>query len=147
MRFGSIIALFLALTAMPVGAAMYKWKDANGNVQYGEFPPAGATAEQITPSGAHKSAPQASQSPQERLKALEEQQQKQGEEEAKQAAESQQAEQKKKNCEIARKNLATLQAGGNRRIRLPDGTVTHLTDEDRQSRIAEAQEQIKSNCD
>jgi hypothetical protein len=40
-----------------------------------------------------------------------------------------------------------LQEGGHHRVRLPDGTVTYLTDEEREQRIADANRQIEDNCD
>lgn len=144
----ALLALGLALAASAAGAAMYKWTDSDGKTQYGQFPPPGAQTERISPSGTpHKVAPQDTGSPQQRLQELEDQQQKQGE----QAAEAQAAEQRRQvhqeNCSIARKNLAVLQEGGHHRVRLPDGTVTYLTDEQKQQRIEQANQQIKDNCD
>jgi hypothetical protein len=40
-------ALALMLATGSAGATLYKWTDANGNVQYGEFPPAGSKAERL----------------------------------------------------------------------------------------------------
>jgi len=51
-----------------------------------------------------------------------------------------------KNCITARANLRTLQSGGNRLVRLPDGSYTRFTPEERQRRVEEAQRYIKENC-
>ena len=144
----TLLALGLTLAVTTAQAAMYKWTDANGNVQYGQFPPTGVQAERISSSGtSHKVEPGDSRSPQQRLQELEEQQNKQSEQVAEAQAEQQRAEARRHNCDIARKNLAVLQEGGHHRVRLPDGTVTYLSDEQKQERIAQANQQIKANCD
>ena len=53
---------------------------------------------------------------------------------------------RRQNCEIANKNLANLQRGGNVRYVGPNGEVMRLSDEERQKRIEEANKQIKENC-
>ena len=59
----TLLALGLTLAATAAQAAMYKWTDASGNVQYGQFPPAGVQAERISSSGtSHKVEPQDSRS-------------------------------------------------------------------------------------
>jgi hypothetical protein len=147
MRSGTLLALALTLATASASAAMYKWTDQNGNVQYGQFPPSGVQAERISASGTtHKVDPQDSKSPQQRLQELEEQQKQQGEQEAEAAAKQQLAAQRQNNCELARKNLAVLQEEGHHRVRLPDGTVTYLTDEQKQQRVDQANQQIKDNC-
>ena len=146
MRLATLISIILALTTTAAGAAMYKWTDADGSTQYGQYPPAGVAAERIKVSPQPASQPQPALSPQQRLKELEEQQQKQTEQEAKAAGEKQKAETIKKNCEIAKKNLSGLQVGGHRLTRLPDGSYTRLSEEERLSRITEAEKHIKEYC-
>ncbi len=146
MRLATFAATILALTTTAADAAMYKWTNADGSTQYGQHPPAGVTAERIQVRSQPASQAQPALSPQERLKELEEQQQKQRELEAEAASEKQKAETEKKNCEIARKNLAGLQMGGHRLTRMPDGSYTRLTEEERQSRIADAEKHIKEYC-
>ena len=51
---------------------------------------------------------------------------------------------KSQNCEAAKKNLAVYKVY--KRIKGPDGKVTALSDEDRQKRIEEAQNQIDLFC-
>jgi len=144
----TLLALCLTLAATAAQAAMYKWTDASGNVQYGQFPPAGVQAERISSSGtSHKVDPQGSRSPQQRLQELQEQQKQQSEQAAETQAGQQRAEARRRNCDTARKNLAVLQEGGHHRVRLPDGTVSYLSDEEKQQRIAQANQQIKDNCD
>lgn len=147
MRKGILIPIILALATTPVSAAMFKWTDANGNVQYGEFPPAGVQAERIKGSPQPRSQPRDTSSPQQRLKEMERQQRQQDAQTDQAEADRQREEARQENCRIAKKNLATLQAGGNRRIRLPDGTVTYLDDEQRRQRIEENQKRVKEFCD
>lgn len=144
MRLATIIAIILALTTTTAGAAMYKWTDADGSTQYGQYPPAGVQAERIKVSPQPASQP--TPSPQQRLKELEQQQQTQTEKETEAATEKQEAETIKKNCEIAKKNLTGLQMGGHRLTRLPDGSYTRLSEEERLSRVAEAEKHIKEYC-
>ncbi len=53
---------------------------------------------------------------------------------------------KRQNCEIGKNNLAQLRAFA--RVRVPDGNGGErvLTDQEKQSRIAQAQETIRENC-
>jgi hypothetical protein len=148
MRAGTLLAITLSLAAAGANAAMYKWTDQNGNVQYGQFPPTGVAAERISASGTtHKVEPQDSKSPQQRLQELEQQQKEQNEQAAEAAATQQRKDLRQQNCEIARKNLAVLQEGGHHRVRLPDGSVSYLTDAQKQQRADQANRQIKDNCD
>jgi len=146
MRLTTLISIILALTTSTAAAAMYKWTDADGSTQYGQYPPAGVQAERVKTSPQPASQPQPAPSPQQRLKELEQQQQKQSEKEIEAAAEKQKAETIKKNCEIAKNNLAGLQMGGHRLTRLPDGSYTRLSEEERLSRVADAEKHIKEYC-
>jgi len=146
MRLATIISIILALTTTAAGAAMYKWTDADGGTQYGQYPPAGVPAERVKVSPQPASQPETAPSPQQRLKELEQQQQKQTEKEAEAAAEKEAAETIKKNCEIAKNNLAGLQMGGHRLTRLADGSYTRLSEEERLSWVAEAEKHIKEYC-
>jgi hypothetical protein len=148
MRSGTLLALALVLAASQAGAAMYKWTDSQGRTQYGQFPPTGIQAERITAAGTrHRVDPQENLSPQQRLEQLEEQKKQQEEQEAEAEAVRQRLARRENNCQLARKNLAVLQEVGHHRVRLPDGTVTYLTDEQKQQRIADTKRQIEDNCD
>jgi type IV secretory pathway VirB10-like protein len=146
MRLSTVIPIILALTTMSAGAAMYKWTDADGNTQYGQHPPAGVQAERVKPAPQPTSQGQPTLTPQQRLQQLEEQQQKEREAEAEAAAGQEKAEIAKKNCKIAKQNRANLQMGGHRLTRLSDGSYTRLTEEERLSRIAEAEKNIEKYC-
>ena len=40
MRLATIVSIILTLISTTAGAAMYKWIDADGSTQYGQYPPA-----------------------------------------------------------------------------------------------------------
>lgn len=126
---------------------IYKWTDDQGEVQYTQFPPAGRKAEKMNaPPPPAQSSETAEKHLQKQLDTMEQQNEKQQQEtkDADQRAEIQKI--RKKNCEIAHKNLVNLQRGGNVRYMGPNGEVIHLTEEERQKRIDEANGQIKENC-
>jgi hypothetical protein len=145
MRNHALFSIILAFAAWPVSADMFKWTDADGNIQYGQFPPVGVEAERIRQDGIPTGTP--GKSPQERLKAMEAEQRQQGEAEKMQAEDAERAALRKQNCATARETRELLSRGGNRRYRLPDGTVTRLTEEEVAQRIEEAEGQIKEYCD
>jgi Domain of unknown function (DUF4124) len=148
-RLPVIGALLVFAAASPAADAqdIYKWTDDQGEVQYSQFPPPGREAEKLY------AAPPPAQSPvtienglQKQVETMEQQnkEQLQGAKDAKQWAEIQKI--RRKNCETAHKNLINLQRGGNIRYKGPNGEVIRLTEEERQKRIDEANQQIKDNC-
>lgn len=144
----STLLVVLALAAAPAVADVFKWKNANGETVFGQFPPPGVAAERVkTNAPPPKAAQPPAATPQERLKALQEQQESQREQAAETNAQKQQAAARKQNCTSARNNLAQLERGGHRRVKLPDGTVTFLSEEEIQQRAEQARQQIKDNCD
>lgn len=141
-----IVAGWLAAVGL-AQAAMYKWVDENGVTQYSQYPPPNRKTEVMVPP------PPPAEDPDGTQKKLEATLQKQDEQ--RKAAETAEQEQAKardeteirtKNCQIARSNLAKLTAGGRKRIVGPDGVATYLTDEDRETKIAEAKQQIEKYC-
>ena len=140
------IALLMAVLAVPASAAMYKWNDANGETQYGQFPPAGVNATRIASDPDPKSTT-GRKSLEEQVKELDQQleQQKAAKEEA--AAKKQDAEIRKLNCENAHKNITQLGYGGNRMTQMPDGSYERLSEEKKQEMIKKNEDAIKEFCD
>jgi len=140
------MTLLMALLALPASAAMFKWNDANGETQYGQFPPAGAHATRIKAEADPKSVP-ARKSLEEQVKELDKQLEQQ--EAAKQgaAAKEQNAEIRKQNCENARKNLTGLDLGGNRLAHMPDGSYQRLPEKKKQEMIKQNQAAVEEFCD
>ena len=140
------ITLLMALLALPASAAMYKWSDANGETQYGQFPPAGVNATRIKSDPEPKSAP-ARKPLEEQVKELDKQMEQQKAAKEETAAKKQNATIRKQNCENARSNMTQLDYGGHRLARMPDGSYERLTEEQKQEMIKKNQDAIKEFCD
>ena len=150
--------ILLMLSSANAAADLSKWVDANGNVQYSDQPPpANVKAKTLhstsnTPaltsaSGvAASSAPPAGKTLAEREAEL-----KKAQKAKKDAADKAAQEQARKdadnaNCEASKQNLRTLQEG----IRMVEinanGERSYISDEQRQQRIAKAQQNISTFC-
>lgn len=135
--------LLLALSSPSMASQIYKWVDANGTTHYGAQPPQDRPATNVNTLVAppRPVAAPAAQAPAEGVVDAE-----QEAINAKVKAEvAAQAEQLAENCKIYRNNLAQMQ--NNPRVRIEvDGEVRRLTEEERQTRMAEAEKIIKENC-
>ncbi len=118
---GLFLAAALAVSA-GAGAQMYKWKDANGRIRYGDTPPPGVDATTIrapssyaTPAAPDGDAKNDKGEKKERPltpeQAFEKRQKERADAEQKAAKERADAEQKRTNCELAQAQLRTLQSG------------------------------------
>lgn len=141
-----LLALLATLVTLPAGAAMYKWNDANGKTQYGQFPPAGVNATLIRSEQKPKSAPTRKPLDQQ-MKELNSQLEERKTAEAEAAAKKQNAEIRKQNCATARKNLTQLGYGGNRLAQMPDGSYQRLDEAEKQKMIKKNEDAIKEFCD
>ena len=144
------LSLMLACTTSVADSAnkIYKWADQNGSIQYTQFPPPpGIQVLEITsaPPPADDPATESARLQQE-TEALDERMEERQKAEAQAELRDKNKEIRRQNCMAARKNLASLHQGGIKRYRMPDGTVMHLTEEERQKRIAETEAQIAENC-
>ncbi len=136
----NISLLFFALS-LSAASYMYKWVDANGEVQYTERPPAdGVSYERIrmADKGKDKSTPipvvenplnKTEQTPQD----------KQADESSKNYNDW-----RAENCKVAKQNLDVLQAGG--RISSGDGENGFLSDEEIKTKIEEMQTKVEKYC-
>lgn len=129
-------------------AAMYKWVDAQGNVQYTQTPPPAGQFKELKPGPP----PQAPEEAERQLQQLLERQR----ESAKQretAAKSQEADehrqaQQDRLCEQAKKRLAVLESRPGPRLGVVEnGAVVRRMDEgERQTRLAETRKIIAESC-
>ncbi len=142
----TLIGSILLLAMAGAQAAMYKWKDAHGNTQFGQFPPAGVEAERMKAPRTPAPSNQSGSSLQDRVKALEEKQGQDREKAQMEKEEKERAAQLKQNCDNARKTVQLLERGGNRRYRMPDGTVKRLDEKETRRRIDESKKYLKENC-
>ena len=141
--------LLVFATASPAADTqdIYKWTDDQGEVQYTQFPPPGRPAEILHGVRPPDQSPDtAGNDLQKQLETVEQQNQEQlqGAKDEKQWAQIQKI--RRDNCKTARQNLVNLNRGGNVRYMGADGKVMRLTEEERQKRIDEANQQIKENC-
>jgi len=154
----NFLLILLTLTSASSFAGLNKWVDANGKVHYSDQPPpanvkatvlrsaSGATAPAATGDAAASSVPAAPKTIAEREAELKKAQQ--AKKEAADMAAQKQAEAAaiKENCIAARKSLSILQEGM-RMVEIDDkGERFYLNDEQRQQRIARAQQDISTYC-
>src|SRR5690606_6780593 len=138
MRLSGITALLLAgalITSPAIASKVYKWVDENGVTNFGEHPPKNATAQVIKPNTGH-SEPVNYDTPA-------------PEQPAEQAQVQEQPQASLKNperCEIAQRNLKTLQNFGRVRVPNEDGSFHYLTEEEQQERLKETQQAVDESC-
>ncbi len=142
-----LLCCLIAFTTT-ICAEAYKWVDENGVVSYSQTPPPSGTADTVIPL---PPAPQ--QDPNEaekRLDSLRQQLEDRDEDRqlAKESDQKKAAEQarRKQNCQAARSNLRELDGLGNRLLHTSDGQYLRLTEEERQTRMQTARDNIESNC-
>lgn len=136
-------SVLLALSANVNAGQIYKWEDAQGNVHFGSQPPEGQDSTQVNP---NISQPKISPAPSKTVAddGAEDEEQKAIDDKVKKDVAKQEAE-RKKYCESARNNLAQLK--NNPRVLVEEnGQVKRLTEEERQSRIAESEKAIETTC-
>lgn len=142
------ILLQLAVATVTVGfaasaaAAMYKWTDQEGNVQYTQTPPPDGAVMEIAPPprvGAPAAASEAKKAAD--VSEGDGQQADNGQEPA---LTPEQQEAYARNCEAAKGNLQLYQTRG--RVKTPEGDIVELNDEVRQKKVSQAEEQIKKFC-
>ncbi len=138
--------LLIILFAAPVSAETYRWVNEDGVVTYSQTPPPNAPAEKVK---THSTAPSDSSASQQKLQEMRQKLADMEEDRALKKAEQQQnakdKAQRENNCQAARHNLETLTALGNRLYKVGDDYL-RLTEEERQSRMQEARDQIKEYC-
>mgnify|MGYP002814610449 CR=1 FL=1 len=159
LRYGLIALLAIA---MPAAADTYKWVDETGEVHSSDQPPsanakvkehvksptpetrnAAATPAQ---SGRNPPATAAQKGAAEQEMEFRKRQAEREKAEAGQQAQLADAETKRKNCELARNNLAGLQARSRVTKYGPNGEIVYLTDEEIAAAIVDAQRVADSWC-
>jgi hypothetical protein len=151
LRYGFLAA---ALVALPAGAQLYKWTDANGRVQYSDKPPpAGQKATAMSkatmspapasgaaaPAAAEKSTAEREQEFRKRQAEQQDAQKKQD-----QLAEGRRV--KQANCDSAQKQFAAMQAGGRLVTFDEKGERQFLDDAQTQQALQKAQQDVTKYC-
>ena len=150
-------ALLICCLPLLTAADIYRWVDANGVVNYTQQKPRGVDAELVSETSSTRPAaaqtaqaasptaqPESGSQP-----ALNEDQQNmlRGLEEAEAARQQELARVRDDNCTRARSVLTRLTAKGRIRVRDKQGEYRIMNEEERQSRISEAQQGIALNCE
>ena len=150
-------ALLICCLPFLTAADIYRWVDANGVVNYTQQKPKGIDAELVSGSSSSRSVvaqtvqvetptaqPESDGQP-----ALNEDQQNmlRDLEAAEDARQQELARVREDNCTRARSVLTRLTAKGRIRVRDDEGEYRIMNEEERQSRISEAQQGIALNCD
>jgi len=140
---GSAVA-FQALA----GGGIYKWVDETGETHYSQTRPSGDyEVEEVRTAPPPANNPeQAKQHLQKQVDEMNKRNKEQGEAKKEAISEAEYQKIVKENCTNARNNLGALNEGGRKRYLTPEGEVVRLTEEERQSRIAEANKQIEEYC-
>lgn len=148
-----LLLICILLAACPTaragdGRTVYKWVDDAGETHYTQMPPQQRQYDVVRGAAPPADNPQQiRQDLQKDVQAMDKAQQKRADKkmDADQWHEIQTI--RRKNCATARQNLAKLHQGGEKRYLTQDGQVVHLTEDERQRRIDEANKQIEENCD
>lgn len=151
------LILFAAALAFSTGAAaqMYKWKDQNGHVRYGDTPPPGADATSIQgPASAPPPSPAEAKNgkggkPEKALtpeQAFQKRQKERAEADEKAAKERADADAKRANCEQAQTQLRNLESGQRISSTNAEGERIFVDDAGRASMTARAQKAISEWC-
>lgn len=141
-------ALLAAALVLPAAqATMYRWVDENGITVYSQTPPEGDSVrieKQAGPSAAEQEA--ARTRLEDQIKASSEAAEAAQTTAREEAAKAEQEKRRGTNCEIARRNLQTLQDLGPRMLRTPEGEYIRPSEQDVAERTAKANAQIEEFC-
>lgn len=147
------LLILLMLSSTNTFAALNKWVDTNGKVHYSDQPPpANVKAKTLRSTPAAKepakadNAPAAPKTIAEREAEWKKDQQSKKETAEKTAQEQAEAGEKKENCAAAQQSLKMLQYGARLSEIDANGERYYLSDEQRQQRIAKAQQAVSNWC-
>lgn len=138
-------SLLLAMSATAMASQVYKWVDEKGVTHFSAQPPQGQQATSVnTATPQPKPAPAEASKAAPTFESIADPEQAAIDEKVKQEVAAKEAE-RKKYCTDVRTNLAQLE--NNPRVRAEvDGEIRRLSEEERQTRITEAQKSISDNC-
>ncbi len=142
--------LVLGMLSPTIYGQVYEWTDEKGVKHFSQFPHKNVVAKKVD---TVKTPVEAT----EKFEQLKEKQKKDTEEyyenkkninKTKEELEKEKLQKEKlqKYCDVARKNISTLNDQANRKFRDSDGNVTYYTDEVRNEKIKESQDFIDKHC-
>lgn len=140
----TLAVLLVTAPAISSAASVYKWTDENGVTHFGDRQPTGQLSESVSIRTGKRSENNR-QSPQEQVRALENEEAEQAERQQESAAEEARRKQREANCETARSNLSILQR--NSRIRVEeDGEQRYLSEQEIEEQRQKFEEIANENC-
>ena len=150
------LPLALALFVLPAWAGLYKWTDENGKVHYSDQPPPGDVKQTQTlkesksaaaaPSAAGAKPGAAAKTPAEQEMEFRKRRLEAAEGEAKAKKDAEAAEEKKRNCERANAQVASLQRGGRITHPGPNGEQIYMSDAEIANELSNARKVADSWC-
>lgn len=145
MRYAIFICLSVLISG-PLHAETYKWVNEEGVVTYSQTPPPSMEAEKVK---LRQSRTSSGPSSKDRLNDMRQRLEDNAEDRELNKQSQQESKEKlaikKQNCQAARSNLQKLDGLGNR-LYMKDGEYKRLSEEERQSLMQQARENIKANC-
>jgi hypothetical protein len=139
-----IPVIFIACSSHAAG--IQKWVDEDGQIHYGDSPPAKSKTEQVRisrpPSNPGKALPRLGDTQKENKDEPETG----GEQPASASAPQSTEEEAKQFCDQAHKDLETLNRNSQVRLRLNDGTTRYMTQEERDQRRKQSEQDIERYC-
>ncbi len=139
----SLTTIMLLLVSSHVSAAIYKWKNEEGQVHYGSMPPQGVTFEKMGVSTKFTPTPAAKT-------------EKTDANAAKNSGTSAAAGSKEKDpytkaqhtelCTNAKKDIASLNTGSRLRVKQEDGSTAVMSDAEKTKRMKTMQDLMKKHC-
>lgn len=141
------LTFMLSLFATAAFAEIYKWVDEDGQTHYSQQAPRDIPATVIKTPPPPAIDPNIAQQQVDDLIQQQESEEKMGlEQQNQQKIAAENKADQEKNCNIAQQQLQQYQNNPGRRIMDADGNVTRLTEEERQQKIKEAQENVTKYC-
>lgn len=146
--------LTVSLLAAPVGAQIYRWTDAEGQVHFSQTPPSGVEYQTLEPATAPEDTAEAAEGEAgpSGLQAFLEQRERQRAQAARARAEAQAQQaaerQRRKACAAARARVEQLRSTPPFRlaVRSADGSLARMTPEQHAARLAEAEQDVARHC-
>ncbi|MEQ8857703.1 MAG: DUF4124 domain-containing protein [Pseudomonadales bacterium] len=152
MRLTRHIAIVLCITPLMMGASVYRWVDENGVVNYTQLKPEGVDAVLVSADTGRRiddprpAVTDASRSDGDAPLTEKQEQMLSDLKAAERARQEEIARVREANCDEARNVLQRLTSRGRIRVVGDDGVERVMPDEERQSRIDDAQRAVASNC-
>jgi hypothetical protein len=147
------VRLIVLAVSLPflMGSEIYRYVDANGVVTYAQQLPYGVKGEQIrtvagAPSVTVPATPPKAETPEQPVLTPQQQAMLDNLKKTEEARKEEIARIREANCTRSRDVLQRLSSVGRIRVKGPDGEEVKMSEEERQSRIEEAQRGIVANC-